>query len=341
MKKKILVTGGAGYIGSHTVVALYNAGYEPIIIDDFSNAQEEMLERIAQVIAYTPKHYAFTLCDRRALQRFFEHEPHIEAVIHFAASKAVGESVERPLLYYYNNLVSLINLLEEMPNYKVNTIVFSSSCTVYGQPKTLPVTEKSPVLPAESPYGNTKQIAEEILRDTCRANDALNAVALRYFNPVGAHESARIGELPQGVPNNLVPFITQTASGIREKLLVFGNDYNTPDGSCIRDYIHVTDLAKAHVAAVDRMLKKRNEAAFEVFNLGAGKGSSVLEVIRTFEEVNQLSVNYEIVARRPGDIEQIWADTSLANEALQWKAEKDLAEMMRSAWAWEKHFRAL
>ncbi len=339
--QKVLVTGGMGYIGSHTVVELAQAGFIPIIIDDLSNAQPEVLEGITQIIGQTPAFYQFDLCDANALHRFFEQEKEIAAVIHFAASKAVGESVQNPLKYYKNNLLSLMNVLEAMPTQGIQHFVFSSSCTVYGQPKQLPVTESSPILPAESPYGNTKQVAEEILRDTCHANPSLSIVSLRYFNPVGAHESAQIGEWPQGVPNNLVPFITQTAAGVREKLLVFGNDYNTPDGSCIRDYIHVSDLAKAHVAALRRMLDGNAEKSYEFFNLGTGKGYSVLEVIAAFEEVNQITLNYEIVARRQGDVEQIWADTTLANQALGWKAEKTLAEMMRSAWLWEKRLRSI
>lgn len=341
MSKKIVVTGGTGYIGSHTVVELYNAGFEPVIVDNLSNSRLEVLDGIEQISSKKPAFYQFDLCDLKAVQRFFEQEKEIEAIIHFAASKAVGESVEKPLMYYRNNLDSLMNLLELMPQYGIQSFVFSSSCTVYGQPEKLPVTENSPVQPAASPYGNTKQISEEILRDACHANADLKTVALRYFNPVGAHETALIGEWPQGVPSNLVPFITQTAAGLREKLLVFGDDYNTPDGSCIRDYIHVTDLAKAHVAALNRIIANAWEANYEYYNLGTGNGKSVLEVIETFEKVNEIKLKYEVVARRPGDVEQIWADTTLANKKLRWKAEQGLNEMMRSAWVWEKKLRKI
>ncbi len=334
--KKILVTGATGYIGSHTVVALAEAGYLPILLDDFSNSSAEVLPRLAKIIGYPPPFYQLNLCDKVALNEVFAQEQTICAVMHFAASKAVGESVANPLKYYHNNLLSLLHLLESMPAHEVHTFIFSSSCTVYGQPTTLPVTEESPVLPAESPYGNTKQIGEEILRDASRADTALRVVSLRYFNPVGAHPSGLIGELPNGTPSNLMPFITQTAAGLREKIAVFGNDYPTPDGSCVRDYIHVVDLAEAHVVALTRALHNNMDAPFEVFNLGTGKGHSVLEVIRTFERVNQVSLPYEIAPRRPGDVEQVWADTTRANTVLKWKAERTLEEMVRSAWLWEQ-----
>jgi len=334
---KILVTGGTGYIGSHTVVELQNEGFEVVIVDDLSNSQLEVLVGIEKITGKRPAFYQFDLCDEQKVAEFFEQNQDISSIIHFAASKAVGESVEKPLLYYRNNLFSLVFLLEVMKRLKISSIVFSSSCTVYGQPDQLPVTEKTPFKPAESPYGNTKQICEEILRDTCKANSEINAISLRYFNPVGAHESALIGELPRGVPNNLVPFITQTAAGIRKQLMVFGHDYNTPDGSAVRDYIHVVDLAVAHVIAVKRLLEKKNKSNFEFFNLGTGKGMTVLELIRAFEEVNQLKLNYKIVDRRPGDVEKIYADTSLANRELGWTAKRSAEDMMRSAWKWQQY----
>lgn len=334
---KILVTGGTGYIGSHTVVELQNEGFDVVIVDDLSNSQIEVLDGIVKITGKKPEFHQFDLCDEEKLNEFFKNHSDISSIIHFAASKAVGESVEKPLLYYRNNLFSLIFLLEAMKRLKISDIVFSSSCTVYGQPDQLPVTERTPFKPAESPYGNTKQICEEILRDTCRATPEINAISLRYFNPVGAHESALIGELPRGVPNNLVPFITQTAAGIRNQLLVFGNDYNTPDGSAVRDYIHVVDLAAAHVIAVKRLLDKKNKSNFEFFNLGTGKGMTVLELIRAFESVNNLKLNYKIVDRRPGDVEKIYADTSLANQELGWTASRTAEDMMRSAWKWQQY----
>lgn len=337
MKKKILVTGGTGYIGSHTAVKLIESGYEVVIIDNLSNSKIEVLDGIEAITGVSPSFFKFDICDRRALKGFFEKHGDIEAIIHFAASKAVGESVEKPLLYYHNNLVSLMNLLDFMSATDVSNIVFSSSCTVYGQPDQLPVTEQSPIKPAESPYGNTKQISEEIIRDVIQAEFSLHAIALRYFNPVGAHPSAQIGELPLGVPNNLVPFITQTAAGIRDELQVFGDDYDTPDGTAIRDYIHVVDLAKAHVVAVARMIGDAQNKPFEIFNLGTGNGFSVLEVIKAFERVTGVKLNYRITGRRPGDIEKVWADTSFANRELGWKAERDLETMMASAWKWQQH----
>jgi UDP-glucose 4-epimerase len=335
--KKILVTGGTGYIGSHTVVALQNKGFDVVIIDDLSNSQIEVLDGIEKITGKRPEFQQFDLCDQEALARFFDQHRDISSIIHFAASKAVGESVEKPLLYYRNNLFSLIFLLENMKRLQIPNIVFSSSCTVYGQPDKLPVTEETPFKPAESPYGNTKQICEEILRDTCKVTPAINAISLRYFNPVGAHESALIGELPRGVPANLVPFITQTAAGMRKQLLVFGNDYDTPDGSAVRDYIHVTDLAEAHVVAVERLAGNKQKSNFEFFNIGTGKGMTVLELIRTFERVNNISVNYKIVERRAGDVEKIYADTSFANKELGWTARLSADDMMRSAWKWQQY----
>ncbi len=335
--KKILVTGGTGYIGSHTVVELVREGFDVVIVDDLSNSQIEVLDGIEKICGKRPTLYTFNLCDEAELTSFFDKHQDIGGIIHFAASKAVGESVEKPLLYYRNNLFSLVFLLEAMKRLNISDIVFSSSCTVYGQPDVLPVTEATPFKPAESPYGNTKQICEEILRDTCRANPQINAISLRYFNPVGAHESALIGELPIGPPNNLVPFITQTAAGVRKELLVFGNDYDTPDGSAIRDYIHVEDLAVAHVAAVKRLAGKKQKSNFEFFNLGTGKGMSVLELIGVFEKVNEVKVNFRIVDRRPGDVEKIYADTSLANRELEWKAVRTAEDMMRSSWKWQQY----
>lgn len=333
----ILVTGGVGYIGSHTVVALIQAGYSVVIIDDLSNARAEVLSGLEQITGTRPELASFDLCDPAALRKFFQDHPDISAIIHFAASKAVGESVENPLKYYRNNLYSLINLLLQMKERGIRHFIFSSSCTVYGQPDQLPVTEATPVKPAESPYGNTKQIAEEVIRDTVAAEETLRAISLRYFNPVGAHTSGLLGELPIGTPANLVPFITQTAAGQREKLRVFGDDYATADGSCVRDYIHVVDLAQAHLAALQRLLEGKNDDRYECFNVGTGEGQSVLAVIKAFERVNEVKLNYEIAPRRPGDIEQIYADTTLANQALGWRAERSLEEMMRSAWQWQQN----
>lgn len=332
---EILVTGGAGYIGSHTVVELLASGYEAVIVDNLSNSSEEALEGIRKIAGKKPVFYKADLCDKAALKSVFDKHPGIKAIIHFAALKAVGESVEKPLLYYKNNLISLINLLEVMGEAGIINMVFSSSCTVYGQPDELPVSENAPIKKAESPYGNTKQISEEILAETTRASK-LQVISLRYFNPIGAHPSALIGELPLGVPNNLIPFITQTAAGKRRQLTVYGNDYPTRDGTCIRDYIHVTDLARAHVIACERLIEAQNRQAFEVFNLGTGKGLTVLEVIKAFEEVSGVKLNYTIGERRPGDVEQVYADTSFANAELSWKAEMSLEEMVGSAWKWEK-----
>lgn len=332
---KILVTGGTGYIGSHTVVELQQAGYGVVVVDNLSNSNIEVLSGIEKITGIRPAFENIDCTDYVNMDRMFEKYPGIDGVIHFAASKAVGESVEKPLHYYRNNLLSLMNLLQLMPIHKISNLVFSSSCTVYGQPDKLPVTEDAPIKPAISPYGKTKQIGEDIIRDTVFANDFYKAVILRYFNPIGAHPSAHIGELPSGVPNNLLPFVTQTAMGIRKQLQVFGNDYNTPDGSCIRDYIHVVDLARAHVVAVARMLNKENKEPVETFNLGTGRGLSVLEVVHTFEKVNGVKVPYRIADRREGDIEQVWADPSYANEVLGWKAQETVEETLRSAWRWE------
>ncbi|MDR3247053.1 MAG: UDP-glucose 4-epimerase GalE [Prevotellaceae bacterium] len=337
---KILVTGGTGYIGSHTVVELQNNGYEVVIVDNLSNSSIDVLDRIASITGKKPAFEKVDCQDKQALVDVFEKYPGIEAIIHFAASKAVGESVEKPLLYYKNNLESVLNILELMGEQNAFNLVFSSSCTVYGQPDILPVTEDAPVKPATSPYGNTKQIAEEIIRDTIHADNRLKCIALRYFNPVGAHPSAAIGELPNGVPNNLIPFVTQTAIGIRERLRVFGNDYNTPDGSAIRDYIWVVDLAKAHVIAVERLLGNKNKKGLEFFNLGTGKGLSVLEILDVFEKATGVDVKKEIVARREGDVEKVWANPAFANNELGWKAETSTEEMLKTAWNWEKALEA-
>ena len=339
-KGKILVTGGSGYIGSHTAVELLEAGYEVVIVDNFSNSEAFVIDRISQISGKSFSFEEVDLADREAVGDFFAKYPDIDGIIHFAASKAVGESVTNPLLYYRNNLGSLIHLMENMVKHSISNLVFSSSCTVYGQPDQLPVNESAPIKKAESPYGNTKQICEEIIADTLNANPELKSIALRYFNPIGAHETALIGELPRGVPNNLVPFVTQTALGLRKELQVFGDDYNTPDGSCIRDYIHVVDLAKAHVVAVDRLLSGKNEQSYEWFNLGTGNGVSVLEVIKTFEAVTGVTVPHKIVGRRSGDVEQVWADTKVANEVLGWSANTSLGDSLKSAWKWEQHVRS-
>lgn len=339
MKGKILVTGGTGYIGSHSTVELQNAGYEVVIIDNLSNSNIEVLDGIERITGVRPTFVQADCTDIEALRKLFEENPGIKGIIHFAASKAVGESVQKPLLYYRNNLLSLINLLTLMPEYGVEGIVFSSSCTVYGQPDVLPVDETAPIKPALSPYGNTKQISEEIIKDTIHANAPFKSIILRYFNPIGAHPSAEIGELPNGVPQNLIPYLTQTAMGIRKELSVFGDDYNTPDGSCIRDYINVVDLAKAHVIAMDRMLGGKSEKEMEIFNLGTGKGVSVLELINTFEAATGVKVPHKIVGRREGDIEQVWANPERANKVLGWKAEETLADTLISAWKWQQRLR--
>ncbi len=339
MKNKILITGGTGYIGSHTAVELIEKGYEVVIIDNLSNSEEFIIDRIEKITGIKPKFYHFDLLDKDKLDNFFIENKDLKGIIHFAAAKAVGESVEKPIYYYQNNLGGILNLLEGMKKHGIENFVFSSSCTVYGQPDVLPVTEKAPIKPAESPYGYTKQVCENILKDTINSGANINGIALRYFNPIGAHPSGLIGELPRGVPNNLLPFITQTAYGIRKELSVFGNDYNTPDGSCIRDYIHVVDLAKAHIVAIERLINKTNKLQYEIFNLGTGNGFSVFEVIKSFEKVSKLKLNYKVVDRRLGDIEQIWADTKFANEELGWKAEKNIDEMTLSAWKWENNYR--
>jgi UDP-glucose 4-epimerase len=332
---KILVTGGLGFIGSHTVVELVNSGYEPVIIDDLSNSDPKIIDQLAKIIGYKPAFYQLDLCDEQGVKELAAKEQDITGIIHFAAFKAVGESVQQPLKYYRNNFFSLLNVLNAYQGKPVN-FVFSSSCTVYGQPDHLPVTEDAPVKAAESPYGNTKQIAEEMLKDMSAAGSNYKVVSLRYFNPVGAHSSALIGELPIGVPQNLVPFITQAAIGKREKITVFGDDYHTPDGSCIRDYIHVVDLAKAHVAAL-KLMESGTFVGYDVFNIGTGRGSSVLEVINAFEQATNVKLKYEIGPRRGGDIEQVWGDVTKSKNILKWQTELDLDTMMQSAWEWEKY----
>ena len=337
---KILVTGGTGYIGSHTVVELMEVGMEVVIIDNLSNSEREVLDGITAITGKQPDFEEVDLRERNATYDVFRKYPDIEAIIHFAAFKAVGESVEKPLEYYENNILSLIHLLEAMKIFSVQHMVFSSSCTVYGEPDELPVTENAPLKKADSPYGNTKQICEDILKDTIQTLEGKGVVSLRYFNPIGAHPSALIGELPIGVPNNLVPFITQTAAGIRDTLHVFGGDYNTPDGSAIRDYINVVDLAKAHVLAINRLLNGEQKSDFEVFNLGTGRGLSVLEIIHAFEKATGVKLSYRVVERREGDIEKVFADTSYANRELGWKAEKGIEETLLSAWKWEMQLRS-
>ncbi len=335
MKPRILVTGGTGYIGSHTVVELQNAGYPVVIIDNLSNSNKDVLDGIERITGIRPDFVEADCTDIKALDKLFTDYPGIKGIINFAASKAVGESMHKPVLYYRNNLNTLLNLLDEMAIHDVKGIVFSSSCTVYGEPDVNPVTEQSPIKKATSPYGNTKQISEDIITDVINAGANFKSVILRYFNPVGAHPSAEIGELPNGVPQNLIPYLTQTAMGIRKELSVFGDDYNTPDGSCIRDYIDVVDLAKAHVLAVERMLEDKSPEKIEIFNLGTGNGLSVLQLINTFEEATGVKVPHKIVGRRAGDIEKVWADPSYANEVLGWTADTPIADTMRSAWAWQ------
>ena len=337
---KVLVTGGLGFIGSHTVVELQNEGFEVVIVDDCSNSSENVLEGITSITGKTPLFEKIDLKEKSKVEDFFKKHNDVEGVIHFAASKAVGESVEKPLLYYENNIGTLIYILKELCNKNKASFIFSSSCTVYGQADKMPITENAPVKIAESPYGNTKQMGEEIIADTCKATPSLNAIALRYFNPIGAHPSTEIGELPIGVPQNLVPFITQTGVGLREELLVFGDDYPTHDGTCIRDYIHVVDLAKAHVVALQRLLNRKNSDNYEVFNLGTGTGSSVLEVIHSFERVSGKKLNYKIVGRRPGDVIAAYADITIANEVLGWKSRHTLDEAMKSAWDWEQKIKS-
>ncbi|QXP70980.1 UDP-glucose 4-epimerase GalE [Polaribacter sp. R2A056_3_33] len=331
--KRILVTGGLGFIGSHTVVELQNEGFEVVIIDDLSNTSIGVLDNITSITGIKPDFHQIDLRIKSDVKSFFENNK-VDGIIHFAAFKAVGESMHKPLDYYENNLGSLVYLLQEMRDRKLDNFIFSSSCTVYGQADELPITENAPVKAAESTYGNTKQIGEEILSDASRAH-GLNIIALRYFNPIGAHTSIKIGELPLGVPQNLIPYITQTAAGMRDELSVFGDDYDTVDGTAVRDYIHVVDLAKAHIAALQRLIKKNNKKAFEYFNVGTGTGSSVLEVIKAFEKASGKPLNYKIVPRREGDITAAFADTTIANKELNWKTEKTLEEALASSWKWQ------
>ena len=341
MKKTILVTGGTGFIGSHTTVELQAAGYDVVIIDNLSNSKAEVVDGIEKISGIRPAFEEVDCCDFQKLEAVFQKYPGISGIIHFAASKAVGESVEKPLKYYENNLLSLINLLKLMPKYDVKGIIFSSSCTVYGQPdpENLPVTEETPQKPAESPYGNTKAINEEIIQDYIKSGAPISAIILRYFNPIGSHPSGIIGEMPNGVPANLIPYLTQTAIGIRECLSVFGDDYDTPDGSCIRDFIYVVDLAKAHVAAMGHILEGKNTEPVEIFNVGTGKGVSVFELINTFEKCTGVKLNYKIVPRRAGDIEKVWGNVDKANKVLGWKAVHTLEDALSSAWNWQKKLR--
>lgn len=338
--RTVLVSGGAGYIGSHTSVELINAGYDVVVIDNLSNSEEDSVKGVREITGRDIPFEIVDTCDKGALRKIFE-KYEFDTVIHFAAFKAVGESMAEPLKYYTNNLESFMNIVGLMKEFERPNILFSSSATVYGEAETLPVTEETPRKPATSPYGNTKQMSEDILHDCCRAYSGMYGIALRYFNPIGAHPSALIGELPRGVPNNLVPFVTQTAAGIRDCLSVFGNDYPTPDGTCLRDYIDIVDLAKAHVAAVDRMTSGGMDEKYEIFNIGTGRPVSVLELITTFQKVNGIKLPYKIVDRRPGDVTAVWADTSKANRILGWKAERTLAQTLRSAWEWEKRVRGM
>ena len=338
MGSRVLVTGGAGYIGSHTAVELINAGYEVIIVDNLSNSDRKSLEGIRKITGCEPLFVEADCCDKEAMRRVFE-QNEFDSVIHFAAYKAVGESVAEPAKYYRNNLDSFLTVLELMREFGRSNVLFSSSATVYGDADTLPVTELTPRKPATSPYGNTKQMAEDILRDMVAANEGLKGIALRYFNPIGAHPSALIGELPRGVPNNLVPYITQTAAGVRECLSIFGDDYDTPDGSCLRDYIDVVDLARAHVVAIERMISLKSKERYEIFNIGTGRPVSVFELVRGFEEANNLKLNYKVAPRRAGDVTAVWADTTLANKELGWCAERELSDTLRAAWAWEQSVR--
>ena len=339
-KNKVLISGGAGYIGSHTAVELSEAGYDVINIDNLTNSEINAIEGVRKITGKDIPFEKVDTCDINELRKVFE-KYDFDTVIHFAAYKAVGESMAKPLKYYNNNLISFLNIMELMKEFDRPNILFSSSATVYGEAESLPVTEQSPRQPATSPYGNTKQMCEDILRDSCRAYPVIYGIALRYFNPIGAHPSSLIGELPRGVPNNLVPFITQTAAGIRECLSVFGNDYDTPDGTCLRDYIDIVDLAKAHVAAVRRMTSGDMQEKYEIFNIGTGKPVSVLELLTTFQEVNDIKVPYKMVDRRPGDVPAVWANTDYANQVLGWKAERSLAETLKSSWDWEKKIRKI
>lgn len=341
MRKKILVTGGLGYIGSHTVVELIAQNYDVLIIDNLSNSLIEILNRIQKITNIKPDFKKIDVCDKTQFFDAIEKQENIEGIIHFAAHKAVGESVINPIKYYRNNLTGMLNVLEAMKTFDIKNLVFSSSCTVYGQPDNLPVTEDSPIKPAESPYGNTKRINEEMISDYLHNQKDHNTIILRYFNPIGAHPSGLIGELPLGVPDNLLPYITQTVIGKRDILRVFGNDYNTPDGTPIRDYIDVTDLAKAHIAALKRIENKKNKRNKEIYNVGVGKGLSVLEIIHLFKKSNKEHVNYMIAPRREGDIEQVWADTTKSNKELNWKAERNIEDTLRSAWNWEKNYNKL
>ena len=340
MKQTILVTGGTGFLGSHTTVELINAGYKVVIVDNLSNSKADVIDGIEQITGVRPAFEEVDCCDLQGMDKVFSKYPDIEGIIHFAASKAVGESVEKPLLYYRNNFVSLINLLDLMPKHGVKGIIFSSSCTVYGQPdpENLPVTEDAPIKPAESPYGNTKQVNEEIIRDDINSGAPIKAILLRYFNPIGSHPTAIIGEMPNGVPMNLIPYVTQTAMGIREQLKVFGNDYDTPDGTCIRDYIYVVDLAKAHVKAMQRVLDTDSEK-LEVFNIGTGKGVSTKEIVDAFEKSTGVKLNWAFAPRRAGDIEKVWANPDKANNVLGWKAETSLEDTLKSAWNWQVKLR--
>ncbi len=340
MGKKVLVTGGMGYIGSHTVVELLSRNYNVLIADNLSTSRIEILDGIESITGRKPHLTVMDLCNPEKTDELLSKNRDLIAVIHFAAFKAVSESVINPLKYYHNNLVSLMNLIDGMKKYGIHHFVFSSSCTVYGEPDELPVTEKSPVKPALSPYGNTKQISEEILKDAANTIEGFRCISLRYFNPIGAHPSALIGELPAGIPDNLLPIITQTAAGIRQELKVFGNDYNTPDGSCIRDYLDVNDLARSHVSAIERMYSAKSRTNYEVFNLGTGKGVSVFEMIRNFENIAGIKINHSVTNRRPGDVEKVWADPTLANQELGWKAETSLDKTLISAWNWEKKLRS-
>lgn len=341
MKKTILVTGGTGFIGSHTTVELQTAGYDVVIVDNLSNSKADVIDGIAKITSVRPAFEQVDCCDYAALEGVFQKYPGIEGIIHFAASKAVGESVEKPLMYYRNNLTSLINILELMPKYNVKGIIFSSSCTVYGQPdpEWLPVSEAAPIKKAESPYGNTKQVNEEIIQDFVKSGANISAIILRYFNPIGAHPTALIGEVPNGAPANLIPYLTQTAIGIREQLAVFGDDYNTSDGSCIRDFIYVVDLAKAHVAAMARIVEGKNAEPVEVFNVGTGNGVSVFELINTFEKCTGVKLNYKVAPRRAGDIEKVWGNVDKANQVLGWKAVHTLEDSLTTAWKWQQKLR--
>lgn len=338
MKQAILVTGGTGFIGSHTTVELQQAGYKVVIVDNLSNSKADVVDGIEKITGVRPAFEQIDCCDLEAMDKIFAKYKDIRGIIHFAASKAVGESVQKPLLYYRNNITSLLNLLELMPKHGVEGIIFSSSCTVYGQPspENLPVTEQAPIQKALSPYGNTKQINEEIIQDYIHSGAPIKSIILRYFNPIGAHPSALIGELPNGVPMNLIPFVTQTAIGQRTQLKIFGNDYDTPDGTCIRDYIYVVDLAKAHVKAMERILENKDADAVEVFNIGTGRGLSTLEVVEGFEKATGVKVNWEYAPRREGDIEKVWGNVDKANNVLGWKAEAKLEDILRSAWEWQQ-----